>query len=167
MDTKIETQRKTTPRWQTVLLFVITLTVTFAAASIGAVNQPGQWYEELKKPILTPPNWIFGPVWTVLYGMMGWAAGLVWQQAGLRRASTALGLYLIQLGLNAAWSWLFFGWHQPGLALVCIVFLGLAIAATISAFGRISAAAAGLMIPYLAWVSFASYLNFMFWKLNA
>jgi benzodiazapine receptor len=161
MDTQHELQPTTRPAWRTAWVFVVTLAVTLAAASIGATNLPGPWYEGLVKPSLTPPNWVFGPVWTVLYLMMGWAAGLVWWQVGFRRAKMALGLYLLQLGLNAAWSWLFFGWHQPGWALACIVLLGLAIVATIWAFGRISAVAAWLMAPYLAWVSFASCLNFM------
>jgi hypothetical protein len=99
MDTQNELQPTTTPAWPTAWVFVVTLAVALAAASIGATNLPGPWYEGLVKPGLTPPNWVFGPVWTVLYLMMGWAAGLVWWQAGFRRAKMALGLYLLQLGL--------------------------------------------------------------------
>jgi tryptophan-rich sensory protein len=153
--------------WRSVAVFVVTLAVTFATASIGATNLPGPWYEGLAKPSLTPPNWVFGPVWTLLYLMMGVAAGLVWRKAGLHGARVALGLYLLQLVLNSAWSWLFFGLHQPGWAFADIVLLWLAIVATILAFQRISAAAALMMTPYLVWVSFASYLNFMLWRLNA
>jgi translocator protein len=152
---------------QAVAVFVVCLAATFAAAAIGATNQPGPWYEGLEKPPLTPPNWVFGPVWTTLYLMMGVAAGLVWRQAGLRRGGAALALYGVQLGLNTAWSWLFFGLKEPGLAFIDIVVLWLAIVATTAAFARISPAAGWLMVPYLVWVSFASYLNLMIWRLNA
>ena len=152
---------------KSVAVFVVTLAVTFAAASLGAAYLPGPWYEGLVKPRLTPPNLVFGPVWTVLYLLMGVAAGLVWRQAGFHRSRIALSLYLFQLSLNAAWSWLFFGRHQPAWAFGDIVLLWLAIVATTVAFSRISAVAAWLMTPYLAWVSFASYLNFMLWRLNA
>jgi benzodiazapine receptor len=162
-----ETQQPALRGPKAAAVFVIALAATFAAAGVGATNLPGPWYEGLQKPDLSPPNWVFGPVWMVLYAMMGVAAGLVWRQAGLRRAGAALALYLVQLCLNAAWSWLFFGLHQPAWALADIVLLWLAIVATIGAFSQISGAAAWLMTPYLAWVSFASYLNFMFWRLNA
>ena len=152
--------------WQRALAFVVAIAVTLAMAGVGATNLPGPWYAQLQKPALTPPDWVFGPVWTLLYLLMGVAAGLVWQKVGLRQARVALGLYLVQLALNAAWSWLFFGLHWPGWALVDIGLLWLAIAATIAAFSRISVAAAWLLAPYLAWVSFASYLNFMLWRLN-
>jgi tryptophan-rich sensory protein len=150
-----------------VLAFVVAIAVTFAAAGVGAMNLPGPWYAQLQKPALTPPDWVFGPVWTLLYLLMAVAAGMVWQKVGLWHARVALGFYAVQLALNAAWSWLFFGLHQPGWALVDIGLLWLAIVATIAVFSRISAGAAWLTVPYLAWVSFASYLNFMLWRLNA
>jgi benzodiazapine receptor len=151
---------------QSAIAFVISLAVVFAAASVGSRYMPGEWYAALRRPALTPPNWIFGPVWTVLYLLMGIAAGLVIRQAGWRRSIPAIGLFLLQLALNAAWSYLFFGLKQPGAALVDIGLLWLAIGATIFVFARWSKLAAALLVPYWLWVSFASYLNFEFWRLN-
>jgi benzodiazapine receptor len=151
---------------QSAIAFVGSLAVVFAAASVGSQYLPGEWYASLRRPALTPPNWIFGPVWTALYLMMGIAAGLVIRQAGWRRCLPAIGLFLMQLALNAAWSYLFFGLKQPGAALVDIGLLWLAIGATIFAFARWSKLAAALLVPYWLWVSFASYLNFEFWRLN-
>jgi len=142
------------------------LAVTFAAAAIGSRFQPGQWYALLAKPALTPPSWVFGPVWTLLYLMMGIAAWLVWREHGLAGALCPLGLFLGQLALNALWSYLFFGLHRPGLALLDIVALWLGILATLVAFWRAYPAAGLLLLPYFIWVSFAGYLNFQFWRLN-
>jgi translocator protein len=152
--------------WQAVLAMAGALLVTFAAANVGAMFQPGAWYEQLRKPALTPPGWVFGPVWTLLYLMMGVAAGLVVWRGGWRGSRLAIGLYVVQLALNAAWSWLFFGLQRPAWAMADLVLLWLAIAATIEAFRRISLPAAALLVPYLAWVSFAAYLNLMIWRLN-
>ena len=110
------------------------LTVTFSAAWVGSWFQPGVWYASLVKPALTPPAWVFGPVWTLLYLMMGIAAWLVWRTQGLTGALGPLGLFLVQLALNALWSYLFFGLKHPGLALLDIVALWLAILATLVAF---------------------------------
>lgn len=125
------------------------------------------WYATLTKPSFNPPSWVFGPVWTVLYALMGVAAFLVWRE-GLSSpgARAALTLFALQLALNFAWSWLFFGIQQPGWALVEIVALWIAIAGTIVAFFPISRAAGWLMTPYLVWVSFAAGLNFALWRLN-
>jgi translocator protein len=139
----------------------------FAAAAIGVQFQPGGWYAGLKKPSFNPPDAVFGPVWTALYTMMGVAAWLVWRRAGCRAARWALTLFVGQLALNAAWSWLFFGLHRPGLAFAEIVVLWLAIAATLVAFWRWQWQAGALMAPYLAWVGFAAVLNFSLWRLNA
>jgi translocator protein len=138
----------------------------FAAATLGGVFMPGDWYASLKKPSWNPPGWIFGPVWTALYAMMAVAAWLVWRRGGFRVQQRALGLFLGQLVLNAAWTPLFFGAHQPGLAFAEIILLWLAIAATLAAFRPISCTAAWLLAPYLAWVSFAAFLNFTLWRLN-
>jgi benzodiazapine receptor len=151
---------------QSAIAFTVSLAVVFAAASVGSQYLPGEWYAALRRPALTPPNWIFGPVWTALYLMMGIAAGLVIRQAGWRRCLPSIGLFLGQLALNAAWSYLFFGLQQPGAALVDIGLLWLAIGATIVAFARWSKLSAALLVPYWLWVSFASYLNFEFWRLN-
>ena len=142
------------------------LAVTFTAAWIGSWFQPGEWYAGLVKPTLTPPAWIFGPVWTLLYVMMAAAAWLVWRRYGWANAIVPLGLFLGQLALNALWSYLFFGLQRPGLALLDIVALWLAILVTFMAFWRSQPPAGLLLLPYLLWVSFATYLNFQFWRLN-
>lgn len=125
------------------------------------------WYASIIKPTLNPPAWVFGPVWTTLFALMGIAAFLVWKK-GLHRGDVkiALGIFLLQLALNTLWSIIFFGLQSPGGALVEIVFLWLAIAATIIAFARISKPAAWLLVPYILWVSFAIYLNSSIWILH-
>ncbi|MEJ2673269.1 MAG: tryptophan-rich sensory protein [Deltaproteobacteria bacterium] len=144
----------------------IWLAVTFAAAWVGSRFQPGEWYGGLIKPALTPPAWVFGPVWTLLYGMMATAAWLVWRRYGWANAIGPLGLFFGQLALNALWSYLFFGLQRPGLALLNIIALWLAILATFMAFWGSHPPAGLLLLPYLFWVSFATYLNFQFWRLN-
>jgi len=138
----------------------------FAAAAFGGLFMPGEWYASLKKPTWNPPGWVFGPVWTALYTMMALAAWLVWKRGGFAAQRRPLALFLVQLGLNAAWTPLFFGLHRPGLAFAEIVLLWLAIAATLATFWRVSRAAAWLLAPYLAWVSFAAALNLALWQLN-
>ena len=142
-----------------------------AAGSIGSIFTYGSvntWFPTLAKPSFNPPGWVFGPVWTTLYILMGIAAGLVWNRGGLSDPTIrkALWLFALQLGLNTLWSALFFGLKSPFFALVDIVFLWAAILATTLAFKPVSAAAAWLMTPYLAWVSFAAILNAAIWKLN-
>jgi benzodiazapine receptor len=147
----------------------ICLAACFAAAGLGSIATApalGKWYAGLVKPPWNPPNWIFGPVWTTLYAMMAVAAWLVWRRGGPRRLP-ALILFGVQLALNVSWSWLFFGLRQPGLALVEILLLWLAIGATAWAFGRHSWPAALLLLPYFLWVSFAAVLNWALWRLNA
>lgn len=125
------------------------------------------WYASLAKPELAPPNWVFGPVWTTLFALMGIAAFLVWKK-GLDRKDVkiALAIFIGQLILNLLWSIIFFGLHSPGVAFLEIIVLWLAILASIVAFARISKAAAWLLIPYIAWVSFAAYLNYSIYALN-
>lgn len=144
--------------------FPIFLALSFTAAGFGALFEPGDWYTGLRKPALTPPNWIFGPVWSLLYACMGVAGALVWQRS---RAALPMALWGAQLMLNAAWSWLFFGLQRPGLAFAEIRVLWIAIAITIFVFWRVRPAAGALMIPYLLWVGFASWLNWEIWRLNA
>ena len=127
---------------------------------------PGEWYASLKKPSWNPPPWIFAPVWSTLYAMMAVAAWLVWKRGGFSTQRRPLALFLAQLALNALWTPLFFGLHRPGLAFVEILLLWLAIAATLLAFRPVNRAAAWLLAPYLAWVSFAAALNFSLWRLN-
>ncbi|WP_372018585.1 TspO/MBR family protein [Tistrella mobilis] len=131
----------------------------------GAVTTPeiGGWYRTLPKPGFTPPDWVFAPVWTTLYILMAVAAWRVWRKAGIAGARGALGLHLVQLALNLAWSVLFFGLHQVGLALVDILVLLVAVTATAIAFGRHDRVAGLLMLPYLAWGAFATALNASIW----
>lgn len=153
-------------RWQSGLGLAGWVLLCFAAAAIGGFYPPGDWYATLAKPPWNPPNWLFGPVWTVLYAMMGVAAWLVWRRYGFAGAALPLAAFLIQLALNAAWTWLFFGLRQPGIAFVEIVVLWLAILVTLVSFWRLERTAGVLLVPYLAWVSFAALLNYTLWQLN-
>jgi len=127
-----------------------------------------EWYQTLTKPVLNPPTWVFGPVWTLLYLMMGVAAFLVWKK-GLEGpgVKTAMLLFLVQLVLNGVWPFLFFGMRAPGIAFAEILILWAAIGATLIAFGSQSKLAGALLVPYIAWVSFAAALNFKLWRLNS
>jgi tryptophan-rich sensory protein len=126
----------------------------------------GTWYQQIRKPPFSPPDWAFGPVWTALYAMMAVAAWLVWRKGDAAGRNVALALFGLQLALNAAWSPIFFGLRSFGGAFAVIVALCLAIAATLVAFLRVSMPAGLLLAPYLAWVSFATVLNFASWRLN-
>lgn len=142
------------------------LALCFAAsASVVFVSIDG-WYEGIQKPSWNPPSWLFGPVWSALYGMMGVAAWLVWKKGGWREQKRVLGVFLLQLALNALWTPLFFGMHWIGLAFAEIILLWLAIATTLIAFMRVRKDAGALFVPYLLWVSFAAVLNFTLWRLN-
>ncbi len=141
--------------------------VTFIAPAIGYRARPDEWYRSLSKPRFNPPSWIFGPVWTALYLMMAVAAWLVWQKGGWRGQTLPLTLYVIQLLINATWTPIFFGAHRIGLAFAVIVLQWLAIAATLLAFSAADHIAGWLFAPYLAWVTFASVLNFEFWRRNS
>lgn len=146
----------------------IWLFLCFAAAALGAIasaNAP-EFYAQLSRPDWSPPAWLFGPVWTVLYLLMGIAAWLVWREKGFRGAPVALALFLVQLALNSLWSWLFFAWRQGALAFVEIVLLWALIVATTVAFWRIRPLAGILLVPYLVWVTFAAVLCLAIWRLN-
>lgn len=143
------------------------LAATFAAAWIGSRYMPGPWYASLAKPAWTPPDAIFAPVWTLLYTLMAVAAWLVWRRAGFSGSRAALGWFIVQLVLNGAWSYLFFGLHRPDIAFCDIVALWLAILVALVLFWRVDRRAGALMVPYLLWVGFASFLNFSLWQLNA
>jgi translocator protein len=125
------------------------------------------WFTTINKPSFNPPNWIFAPVWTTLYILMGIAFYLVWKSTGNEAVKrTAIIFYCIQLVLNFLWSFIFFKLHQPGWAIVDIVLMWIMILLTILWFGKISSAAAWLLVPYICWVSFASVLNYAIWRLN-
>jgi tryptophan-rich sensory protein len=148
---------------------VILVLLCLGAAAVGSaatVPRIEGWYAALAKPSWTPPNWIFGPVWTVLYIAMAVAAWLVWRQKGWSGTQVPLLLFAAQLALNVAWSWLFFGMKSPGLGFVDILLLWIAIAATLVAFWSRSMVAGLLLVPYLAWVTFAAALNYSIWQLN-
>lgn len=134
---------------------------------IGSRFEPGAWYVSIEKASLNPPSWVFPVVWPVLYLMMGIA---LWRflESQAPRSARVLGVALfgVQLVLNGLWSYLFFGLHLPGVALLEIVLLWLTIAAVIAVFARHSRGAAWLLVPYLLWVSFATYLNFEVWRLQ-
>ncbi len=151
-----------TPGRSVLALAGLTL-VTFCAPLAGMISPPGDWYASLNKPGWNPPSWVFGPVWTALYLMMAGSAWLVWRRDGWRRP---LWLYFTQLALNAAWTPVFFGAREIGWALVLIVVLWLAILVTLLSFLRVSRVAGGMLLPYLAWVSFAAFLNFTLWRMN-
>jgi translocator protein len=151
--------------WRNAAALAVCIAVTFLAPALGAWAMPGEWYATLRKPSWNPPSWIFGPVWTSLYVMMATAAWLVWRRGGWAGQRRALSLYLEQLALNAAWTPIFFGLKMPGLAFAEILLLFGAVLATAIAFRRVSKGAA-LLVPYIAWVSFASFLNYTLWSLN-
>ena len=138
------------------------------AATIGSVASINarEFYAQLSTPEWAPPGWLFGPVWTTLYFLMAIAAWLVWRDRGWKQARGALALYLVQLAVNAAWSWVFFAWRRGQLALVVVVVLGVLIVFTIVAFARVRKSAALLLLPYLLWVSFATALTASAWQRN-
>lgn len=144
------------------------LIVCFITAAIGSAAsiQAGPFYTQLVRPDWAPPPTIFGPVWTGLYALMGIAAWLVWSVDGFRAAKSALTLFLVQLALNALWSWLFFGLHRGDFAFADILLLWVLIVATLISFWRIRPMAGALLVPYLLWVSFACALNYSVWHLN-
>jgi tryptophan-rich sensory protein len=154
---------------KSVLMLVVFVVVSFLAAGLGGLATSGavrDWYPTIAKPSWTPPSWLFGPVWTLLYISMGVAAWLVWKSGNTGAVRVALAVFFVQLGLNAMWSVIFFGMHRPGWAAVEIVMLWLAILATVILFWKIRPLAGAILLPYLAWVGFASVLNIAIWNLN-
>jgi translocator protein len=144
------------------------LAVSFAAAGVGGLasaNAEG-FYQQLTLPAWAPPSWLFAPVWTLLYILMGVAAWLVWREHGFRKARVALTLFLIQLAFNALWTWLFFAWRLGAMAFVEILILWALIVCTFVAFRRVRPIAGVLIIPYLIWVSFAAALTYAIWQSN-
>lgn len=144
------------------------LAIAAVAAAVGAVASidAGDLYAQLTRPAWAPPASWFGPVWTTLYALMGISAWLVWRARGLAAARPALTLFLVQLAVNALWSWLFFVWRLGAASFVEVVLLWCLVTATIVAFARVSKLAAILLLPYWAWVTFASALTYTVWRLN-
>ncbi len=148
------------------LSLIVFLLAVFAVAASGAMFKPGEWYIALNKPAWNPPAWVFAPAWTILYGMIAVAGWRIWLAHGKSAVGLALAVFALQLILNALWSWLFFGLHQPAWALIDIVALLGAIITTTFLFGSVDVVAAWLLVPYIAWVTFAAVLNFTLWRLN-
>lgn len=144
--------------------------ICYLVAWTGALVSPGmgssEWYQSLNKPAWNPPDWVFGPVWTLLYTLMGIAAWHIWRTYGFKNARPALVMFLIQLLLNGLWSQLFFGMESPGWAFVEIFFLLGAIIVTTILFFRKSSFSGWLMIPYVLWTTFATFLNGVIWLMN-
>jgi len=142
------------------------LALCFTAAAGAAFVSTDGWYSTIVKPSWNPPSWLFGPVWSLLYVMMAVAAWLVWCEGGWKLQRRALGFFLVQLLLNALWTPLFFGLHEPGMAFAEIVALWLSLFATVTLFWREKKVAGFLLLPYLVWVTFAAVLNYSIWRLN-
>ena len=152
--------------WIALLIFFGICFAVGASGSVFTASSVKTWYPRLLKPAGTPPSWVFGPVWSILYLMMAVAAWLVWRQRIHQHVWLALAFFLAQLILNGVWSFVFFGLRRPGAALVEIILLLSAIAVTALGFAEVSRLAFWLMTPYGAWVFYASYLNFGIWRLN-
>ncbi|QQR93017.1 MAG: tryptophan-rich sensory protein [Candidatus Iainarchaeum archaeon] len=170
----VRQNQKTVSGWDIPKL-IASIGVSLAAGFIGSfftIESIATWYLTLKKPFFNPPNWVFGPVWTILYILMGWALYCVWThpvsstRAGKTAHASAYYWFAIQLVLNALWSILFFGWKNPLLGLATILLLWFSIGMTVSAFFRVKKTAAFLLLPYWAWVSFATLLNLSIVLLN-
>ncbi len=152
--------------WLVLILFLFICLGSGTLASFLTSRGVREWYPSLRKPPGTPPSWIFGPVWTALYVLMAVSAWLVWRDYGWNGGRSALLLFFAQLALNAAWSGIFFGAHLPGVAFAEILILWLAILFTLVVFHWLKPLAADLLVPYLVWVTYASYLNFGIWRRN-
>lgn len=153
-------------RWISLLTWIA---LCFLVAGLGGRWTTAEipvWYRGLIRPSIAPPNWIFGPVWTLLYLLMAIAAWLVWQTPSSALRTWGVALFLAQLAMNLGWSWIFFHKHALGAALVEVVLLWGMIGATTLVFSRVAPVAAWLMAPYLVWVGFASVLNGAFWRVN-
>ena len=153
-------------RWISLICW---LGICFAVAGVSGrwtASEIPAWYHTLTRPAIAPPNWLFGPVWSLLYALMAVAAWQVWESAASPMRTWGLALFMVQLALNFAWSLIFFRQHAIGAALVEVVVLWTAIGATTLVFARVTPVAAWLMAPYWAWVSFATVLNEEFWRLN-
>jgi tryptophan-rich sensory protein len=149
--------------WLLLILFIAICELVGASGSFFTVRAIPTWYTKLNKPTFNPPNWIFGPVWTILYALQGIAAYLVFRTNGI---GLALDLFIVQLLLNALWTPLFFGAKRLGVALAELIVLLMCIVVTIILFSEINAIAAWLMVPYMLWTAFATALNYKIWQLN-
>lgn len=153
-----------------IFALILSIAICNLAGIVGSIfttNEVKSWYPTIIKPALNPPSWVFGPVWTTLFILMGIAAFLIWKKGFQKKnVKIALGIFGLQLVLNTLWSILFFGMQNPGAALIEIALLWFAILASLIAFYKISKPASYLLLPYILWVSFAAYLNYAIWSLN-
>ena len=152
--------------WRSIAGLIGWIALCWAVASFGAVFKPGAWHAELTKPSWNPPNWVFAPVWSTLYTLMAISAWRVWREGGFEARLLPLALFISQLAVNGLWSWLFFGLHQPLLGFIDIAALWILLLGTIVTFWGACRLAAWLLVPYLAWITFAACLNFALWRLN-
>ncbi len=157
-------QKPSSTRAQNIAALIVIVALVALSASFGARYTPGAWYEALNKPWWTPDNGVFAPVWTLLYLSIAGAAWLVWRRVGWRHV--AIIVFCVQLILNAAWSYLFFGRHRIDLAFYEILALWLSVLLMLITFWRVRTAAGAMLIPYLLWVAFAAVLNFGIWRAN-
>lgn len=161
------TGSSTWPFWKKVIVCILAIEILGSVGGLITATSIGDWYAALKRPPGTPPNSVFGPVWTTLFAMMGFALALVWHAKVEKSCKQcAFRWFAIQFILNLAWTPLFFGLHRPDIALVVILMLLAAIVATIVAFKKVHTLAAWLLVPYLLWTTYATYLNAGFWWLN-
>jgi tryptophan-rich sensory protein len=152
-----------------IIKFIISLALPLVVAGIAGMftaKAVPEWYASLNRPVISPPNWVFGPVWTVLYILMGISFYLIWMQPPGNLRTIAMVIYLLQLFLNFGWSFLFFYFKQTGLALLEIIILWIGILAMLFVFYKVRPVATYLNIPYFLWVSFATILNAAYFKLN-
>jgi translocator protein len=160
-------QSRPTPPLRRAILAILPVVAAAALGSIATTPNIPVWYEGLAKPFFTPPNWVFAPVWTLLYLMMAYA---IWRvlsvPADFPGRSAAVGAFFVQLALNAAWSWAFFGFHDPFAGLVVIVALLVMILVAMRLFWHLDRIAAWLLVPYALWVAYALALNLAIWHLN-
>ena len=149
-------------------LAILLVEVVGASGAVFTAQGLGAWYSSLARPALAPPNWVFGPVWTALFALIGAAVWLVWRRADESPAAVKLAMvvFVVHFAFNLGWSLVFFGMRELGAGLAVIAVLWLLILATMWAFDRVDRRAAALLVPYLLWVSFATYLNYAFWVLN-
>lgn len=154
------------PTWLKLVISILSCELVGIAGSVFTTPNLNPWYSTLTKSSLTPPAWVFGPVWTILFALMGIALFLIWQKGYTAQTKPAFLIFGLQLFLNLTWSMIFFGNQNPGLALINIVLLWLAITATIYYSAKINRATIYLLTPYLAWVTFATYLNYVIYTLN-
>lgn len=152
------------------LLLISSLVISLGAGAVGSlftITGPGSWYESLNKPAFNPPNWLFAPIWTLLFILMGFSLFLIWREGWKKEGvKAAVKIFFVQLGFNIVWSYCFFGLHNPRLAFWEIIALILAILATIIAFSKVNKRAVRLLWPYLFWVGCAAFLNYTIWRIN-